>query len=108
MLLLVLVGRKRRWFHTDELPSSTIWPLYYPGEEKLFCSRLRYKFKLLKREIFHLAKWMDLVEHDEEDNFLCDELSMCTQAIQELKVDFHTARFLKIESLMLHLTLKKV
>ena len=84
-LLVVIIGGQRKWLFIDELPSSVIWPLYYPGEEKLFCSGLINKFKLLKQEIFHLTKWLEKVEQEDDLDQLYDALSLCTQAISDLK-----------------------
>ena len=87
MYLLVIVGGEKKFFCTDNLPSSIIWPLYYPGEEKLFCSRLRNKYKLLKQELFHLTKNIEKVEpfKDNEVYALYGDLAMCTQAIRDLE-----------------------
>ena len=104
MLILAIVGGKIRWFESDELPSSVIWPLYYPGEEQSFCSGLIIKFKLLKQELFHLCEFLDKLEQEsdklEDDRYYkirrfmdiremklnCARyLPICSEAIRELK-----------------------
>ena len=56
MQLVVIVGRKLKFLHTQNLPSSFIWPLYEQGKEKSFCLQYVNLTKYLKQEILRLQK----------------------------------------------------
>lgn len=56
MKLVLLVGNKIKFFQTQNLKSSIIWPLFEPGLERQFCVKYVNVTKTLRNDISWLQK----------------------------------------------------